>query len=111
VIDDAPSLLSWLDEACEQPVELLPLDLGELSEELRGVGVDRLLGPRLRPPSRRRESDHIRTSVVGVPFALPVAGPLEIVDQGHHRGAVDPQPFSNRLLGQSDVSAVKSGSC
>jgi len=36
-------------EACEQPVELLPLGLGELSEELHGMGVDRLLGPGAAP--------------------------------------------------------------
>jgi hypothetical protein len=44
----APSLLGWLDDACEQPVELLPLGLGELSEELQGVGVDRPLGEDVR---------------------------------------------------------------
>jgi hypothetical protein len=43
-----PSLLGSLDEACEQPVQLLPLGLGDLSEKLQGVGVDRLLGPGLR---------------------------------------------------------------
>ncbi len=51
-----------LDEACEQPVELLPLGLRELSEEPQGVGVDRRLGTRLRLLSslagRRFESDN-----------------------------------------------------
>jgi hypothetical protein len=32
-------------------VELLPLELGDLSEELVGVHVDRLLGPSLHPPA------------------------------------------------------------
>ena len=75
-------------------MELLPLVLGELSEELQGVGVDGLLGPGLRPFPGRRERDHVRAPVVGVPFALYVAASLEIVDQGHHRGAVDAQPLS-----------------
>jgi hypothetical protein len=47
-----PSLLRWFDKAREQPVELLPLGLGELSEELQGVGVDCLLGPGSAPSFR-----------------------------------------------------------
>jgi hypothetical protein len=38
--------------------------------------------------------------VVGVSLALHVASPFEIVDQGHHRRAVDAQPLSDRLLGE-----------
>jgi hypothetical protein len=59
-------------------MELLPLGLGKLSEELQGVGVDRLLRPGLRSPSLRREPDHVRTPVVGVSLALDEAGLLEI---------------------------------
>jgi hypothetical protein len=64
-------------------VELLPLRLGDLSEELEGVFVEGLLGPGMRSPSGRREADHVRASVVGVSLALHVASPFEIVDQGH----------------------------
>jgi hypothetical protein len=79
-------------------MELLPLGLGKLSEELQGVGVDRLLRPGLRSPSLRREPDHLRTPVVGVSLALDEAGLLEIIDQGNHRRPVDAQPLSDRLL-------------
>ncbi len=97
-------LLGWPDEALEQLVELLPLGLREPSEELQGVGVDGLLGAGLRLPSGRGERNHVRTPVVHVPLALDVTGALELVDQGDHRRAVDPQLLSDRLLGEPAVA-------
>jgi hypothetical protein len=87
----------------------LPLGHGEPSGELQGRVRDPSSAEGLCVLSRCRERDHVTTPVVGVPLSLDVAGPLEIVDQGHHCRAVDAQPLSDRLLRECASFAVGLG--